>query len=298
MKWRAGNLTHGVWPFKSFSRASSRVATRMRAGRRRFGPAWASARALSGELGEAFLDLLAPGYCRECGGAVSAGADAFCARCLDAIPWIGSACARCGTPIANPATAVATPGASPALPPRCAACQRLRLRFDLAAAGGRHSAALRTAVVRYKFHADRAVLPLLRSALLRAARADGVAGAIREAGAIVPVPLHPWKRWTRGWNPALDLARELAGGTDSLRAVPVLELLRKSRRTPAQVSLKEGARRRNLRSAFAVRRGVVVPRAVILVDDVLTTGATASECARALKRKGARLVIVLAAARS
>ena len=119
-----------------------------------------------------------------------------------------------------------------------------------------------------------------------------------QAEAIVPVPLHPLKRWWRGRNSGLLLAEELALGLAPRHRLPVLPLLRKQRWTPPQSTLEVAQRRRNLRNGFAVAPGVRVPPVVVLVDDVLTSGSTASECARALKRGGARRVIVVVAARS
>ncbi len=309
---RDGNLTQLPGPFKFFSR---RLPSLPAAGSRLLCLRARTVR-WTGRIGDACLDLLAPRTCRQCGGAVASGENAFCEGCLGSIQWIGTACARCGMPVLNPAPVVPVvpvsvspvrgasihPGAEPALPPRCGVCAPLRFRFDLAAAGGRHTAVLRTAVLRYKFHADRGVLPLLRRALLRAAQSEGVREAVRQAGLVIPVPLHPLKRLWRGWDPAQELAlglgAELRAAGILLCEPPVLPLLQKNRWTPSQVSLKEAARRRNLRGAFRVRGGRAVPSTVILVDDVLTTGTTASECARALKRKGARTVVVLAVARS
>jgi ComF family protein len=249
----------------------------------------ARARPLARSTLSASLDLIAPGFCRQCGGEVACGRDPFCAACLRTLPWIARACARCGTPAVNP----------PRLPERCFACAPHAFHFDLAAAGGGYQGPLRTAILRYKFEGDRAVLPLLREALARAARSEAVAAAVSGAGAIVPVPLHFAKSWWRGRDPAGELAHELARILGAASGGPaVARLLRKVRWTPSQVHLPEGPRRRNLRGAFAAVDGAVVPPAVILVDDVLTTGTTASRCALALKEAGVQTVIVLAAARS
>jgi predicted amidophosphoribosyltransferase len=122
-----------------------------------------------------------------------------------------------------------------------------------------------------------------------------MAARLSQAQAIVPVPSHPLKKWWRGRDPVADLAREVAR---ELGGLPVRPLLRKSRWTRAQVTLSGTRRRRNLKGAFSTRPGARVPRAVILLDDVLTTGTTASQCALALKRGGAEEVTVLAIARS
>lgn len=249
----------------------------------------------SGRLAQAFvrewLEILAPSYCRYCGRDVSEPAAGFCAECLAAIEWIGGACFRCGMPLVNPPRARAREAP-------CFSCAPRRFHFDRAAAGGRYDGALRTAVVRFKFHRDPAVLSVLETALLRAASSEAVARSIAEAGALVPVPLHPIKAFWRGWNPVEELARGLAGRLPGGREVPVLRALKKVRWTRAQAKLPEKERRRNLRRAFRARRGLRIPKTVVLIDDVLTTGTTASECALALKRAGAERVVVIAAARS
>jgi ComF family protein len=246
-------------------------------------------------LGRSCLDLLAPGFCRQCKGAVPEGTDPFCARCLEQVEWIRSACARCGIPTVHPAPFHSD---SPELPPRCGYCSSLRLRFDLAVAAGRYSSCLRTAILRYKFSADQGVRSLLRGAVSRVVRVQAFEGAIGTMEAIVPVPLHPLKRWWRGRDPVLELALELRAELAPTRALPVLQLLEKVRLTRSQVKLSGARRRRNLRGSLAVRAGMKVPATILLVDDVLTTGTTASECARALRRRGAQRVMVVSLARS
>jgi len=262
------------------------------------------ARAHGRDLLEGALDIIAPEFCRHCeapidrGGAASAVArcptcdpafcPAFCSRCVAAIRWCS-------------ATWRHAPGSRPA--------------FDLAAAGGVHFGALRTAVLRFKFHRDLAVLPLLVEALRRASQFPGVAESLRHAEAIVPVPSHPLRRWGRGWDPVGDLAREVAPGL-ATGPLPVSSLLRKVRRTALQVELRGEERRENLKGAFRfapsgleplrptrlrlAKRGRPsdVPQSIVLLDDVLTTGTTGSECALELKRAGVGRVTLLAVARS
>ena len=114
--------------------------------------------------------------------------------------------------------------------------------------------------------------------------------------AVVPVPLHWRRQWDRGFNQADLLARYIA----KRRGIPVLQALRRKRATETQAGLAGAGRRRNVAGAFVLRSG---PSArlkggkILLIDDVMTTGATASACASALKRGGARSVSLLTLAR-
>ncbi len=110
---------------------------------------------------------------------------------------------------------------------------------------------------------------------------------------VVPVPLHPRRLRERGFNPATLLARALARER-RVRLDPVA--LRRVRDTPSQTRLDRRARRRNVRGAFVARARV--PPRVWLVDDVVTTGSTLGEAARALRRAGARSVVGVCAART
>lgn len=112
---------------------------------------------------------------------------------------------------------------------------------------------------------------------------------------VVPAPMHWRRRWSRGFNHAELLARQVGRRT----SLQVENALRRRRNTPSQSGLTNAARRRNLSGAIEVRQpGKVAGRHVLLVDDVLTTGTTASACARALKRSGAARVTVLTVARA
>lgn len=117
------------------------------------------------------------------------------------------------------------------------------------------------------------------------------ADVVRGAACVVPVPLHRSKLRHRGFNQALDLARQLA--------LPVVHALRRTRATETQTDLPAARRHRNVRGAFAVtRRGrMLTGRIVVIVDDVSTTGATLEACARTLKEAGVVEVRALTAAR-
>jgi ComF family protein len=111
---------------------------------------------------------------------------------------------------------------------------------------------------------------------------------------IVPVPLHWRKRWRRGFNQSELLAREVS----KRRGVPLGKALMRVRPTDVQAGLAMAGRRRNVTGAFAARPGADLKgKRVLLIDDVMTTGATASACAAALKRGGASSVSLLTLAR-
>jgi ComF family protein len=111
---------------------------------------------------------------------------------------------------------------------------------------------------------------------------------------IIPVPMHWWRKWNRGFNQAELLGRVVSRRT----GLPFRNALARRRGTLAQAGLTLAQRRDNLTGVFRVRdRRKIEGRRVLLVDDVFTTGATASACAAALKRAGARSVVLLTLAR-
>ncbi len=113
--------------------------------------------------------------------------------------------------------------------------------------------------------------------------------------ALVPVPLHWWKRFRRGFNQSEILAGELSRHT----AVPVLRALRRTRLSLTQAGLSQSERRRNVQRVFAASRRVdLAGKRLLLIDDVLTSGSTANACATALKKAGAYRVDVLTLART
>jgi ComF family protein len=116
--------------------------------------------------------------------------------------------------------------------------------------------------------------------------------------AVVPVPLHWRKQWDRGFNQSELLARHIA----RRRGIPVLDALRRKRATAVQAELASAGRKRNVAGAFLLRAGAktqaaLAGRTLLLIDDVMTTGATASACASVLKRGGAKSVSLLTLAR-
>ncbi len=142
-------------------------------------------------------------------------------------------------------------------------------------------------VQRYKYGGNRWLSAFMAQAMLRAAADAGIA-----FDAVCHVPLHKKKRRKRGFDQAALLARRIA----DMSGRPYFEAVRRVRNTPSQTKLTVRERRENVRGAFEAVRPVTGD--VLLVDDVLTTGATAEECADALKAAGARSVTVLTFARA
>lgn len=213
------------------------------------------------------LDLLFPRRCAGCG----AGPWPFCRACRDALeplspPW----CVRCGGPSLLDV-------------PTCHECPPAAV--TLVRAPFRYAGPARRAVHRLKFSGWRDVAAALADAMVAAAEPP-------PADAVTWVPLARRRLAERGY----DQARALAAAVGRRLDVPVVRLLRRPVATGPQTQRGGADRRRAMHDAFvAVRRA---PARVILVDDVLTTGATAAACAETLRRAGAREVIVLAAARA
>jgi len=154
-------------------------------------------------------------------------------------------------------------------------------------------------LLRYDYPADSAIKSLKYGARLAVGRVLGELMAERLAGralpaVIVPVPLHPVRERERGFNQATELARPLAA---ALGLMLDAGLCRRVRATPSQSALDRRTRARNLRGAFVLRRALDADE-IAIVDDVVTTGATAAALTHTLRRAGARRVEIWSAARA
>jgi len=229
------------------------------------------------------LDVLYPPLCINCRKPVS-DPGSLCADCWSAIAFLdGPMCACCGLPFEI----------DPGPGTLCGTCQARPPAFDAARSVMRYDDASKAAILALK-HADRLELvPGLARWLGRTGHT-----LLKDADVIVPVPLHPIRLWWRRYNQSAELARLIGRASD--RPVDPF-LLRRRRPTPSQGTMVSAkARRRNMLGAFAVdpaRRARLKGARVLLLDDVLTTGATVEACARALKRAGASHVTVLTLAR-
>jgi ComF family protein len=175
----------------------------------------------------------------------------------------------------------------------CPACAGRRFAFDRVIRLGIYAGPMRAAVLRMKKDENR---PLAEGVgrLLLAMRAIDLARL--EASLVVPIPMYWWRRYRRGTNSARTVAEVLARRLE----LPLLpRLLVRRRNTLPHSNLSPEARRRNVRDAFAAsRRYNINGLGVLLVDDILTTGATCHAAARELRRAGAREVTVAVAARA
>jgi ComF family protein len=212
------------------------------------------------------LDLLYPRECSSCGAPAAEGA--FCAACDARLEWIAPpGCARCGA---------ARGGRG------CEECAGKEFIFAGATALGRYEGLLRESVLLLKFRGARHLAAEFGRRL--------AARIARRFDAVVPVPMSRWKMLSRGYNAADLVAERLARHAGA----PLSRALRKVRRTRPQSELPLEARLSNPRGAYRARpvRGMV-----LLVDDVLTTGATANACAEALRAAGAAEVHLAVVAR-
>jgi len=241
------------------------------------------------EFAGALASVLFPAPCRICGKLLeNAGRIPFCADCLGALsPIAGPICERCGRPFVSP---VVSEGAAP---PLCGVCRKNLYDFDLARSYALYTPKVAGAVLLLKYEE---MAPLGR---LFARRLLGLVQSNEEQFAVdlvVPVPLHPARLRERGHNQAELIARPLARQL----GLPCRSyLLVRIRPRPDKLRLTLRERWRSVRGAYAICEGRRVDNLrVLLVDDVMTTGATLDACSRALRRAGASSVAAVTVARA
>lgn len=224
--------------------------------------------------------LILPPSCVLCGGHGEAPALDLCRACAADLPLNTHACSRCAKPLAGVGDGELV----------CGQCQRRPPPFERAFVPFRYAYPLDQLVRAFKYHGILSYGRVLGSLL--ADQLAARAGPLPQL--IVPVPLHPSRHRERGFNQAQELARPVSR---RLGIAVADRLCRRVRATADQTELDARARRSNVRRAFEVTGRTDLSH-VALLDDVLTTGSTASELARALKRAGARSVEVWAVARA
>ena len=208
----------------------------------------------------------------------------MCADCLNSPQPLLAAhfCRSCHTPFSNN-----FPLDENGLCTLCAGGMR---GFDRAYSFGFYEGPLRKLIHLFKYSGMKPLGKRLAGLLSRALPDEAVEGF----DAVVPMPLHWRRRWRRGFNQSEILARLVA----KERRICVLNAVKRVRATAVQAGLTNSNRRKNVAGAFRVsRKTQVTGKRILLIDDVMTTGATAAACASALKRAGARSVTLLTLAR-
>jgi ComF family protein len=203
----------------------------------------------------------------------------LCPSCENDIQWlVPPFCPRCGRPFPKGSTSHL-----------CSDCLQEKTSFAWGRAAAIYQGVLAGAIQQFKYHGD----VNLAGPLSRLWSKINIQDFPVEA--IIPVPLHPTRLRERGFNQALLLGKALA----KIHKITVLtRALRRTRNTIPQVQLDHSERERNVRGAFTVRnQQEIIDKCLLLVDDVFTTGATVNECARILKKSGAKQVFVLTLAR-
>jgi ComF family protein len=241
-------------------------------------------------LWRAGTDFLYPPVCPLCGeqlpdddgGGLVAPAHRFCESCLNELrPDESPVCQRCHAPV----------GANLDTSAGCHRCRDERFAFERVVAVGVYHGALHGAVLKMK--ADSPALTAASAGLLWEVSGGPIEDFRPQVG--VSIPLHWSRRFWRAHNAAALFGRQLCR---RLRVPFLVDALRKVRRTPRQSALPPSKRRTNLRGAFLVDVPADVEgKRVLLVDDVLTTGATANEASKALRAAGAETVLVAVFAR-
>lgn len=234
---------------------------------------------------DAALGWFFPEVCQLCGrGRATPDQGYVCADCRQAVRWIEEPlCSRCGLPFAGAITQ----------PFECSNCSGMDLHFDWARSAVLARGPVLEAIHRYKYNRQMWFEAFLADLLLT--RALPMLAQETWHG-IVPVPLHPQRRRERQFNQAEQLARRLSRAS----GIPLhARALRRVKPTQTQTHLTRQRRMANVRGAFAVRQTEAVRGGrFLLVDDVLTTGCTTSECARALRKAGAEAIGVWTVARA
>jgi len=235
------------------------------------------------ELFQAAVSLLYPATCAICREQVRAG-QYLCDGCEGKIVRIVRPfCETCSEPFEGSINTAFS----------CANCAHRTIHFDAAVAAYRGRGIVRDVIHEFKYNRQIHLRHLVARWLRAALDDERLRG--QQFHVVVPVPLHPARQRERGFNQATLLAQLLSAHA----AIPCRPLLKRIRYTTTQIALDRSERMENLHNAFRLRKNADVRGLrMLLIDDVLTTGSTLSECARVLKRAGAKSVHAATAARA
>jgi ComF family protein len=297
-----------------FSSSSNSTGFRIRAAQGRAADHGLSDHGFAGWAGRVAATLfftLFPADCRICGSPlIRVSRLPVCETCLIALrPLKGSYCTVCGEALHVPAyidyeETDRGDADRVGVETRCLLCQRADPPFERAVAYGSYDGELRDLIHLLKFQQVRpasAILGhMLAETIANLEHAMPVGTLFSSKIAVVPVPLHARKQAQRGFNQAEMIARDALKELSRPKRFDLcMGILLRRRETGSQIGLTRHQRRENMRGAFAVSDPTrILNRNVLLIDDVYTTGTTASECARVLRRAGAATVWVATVART
>lgn len=220
-------------------------------------------------LTDVIIDILFPRRCPVCGRIVMPKGDLICPGCMGKLSWVRRpTCKKCGKEVLSDTVEY------------CFDCTKHRRSFDYGLSLINYDDIASKSMAQIKYNNKREYLDFYSEAMYR-----GLGKQLLRMGAdvLVPVPIHPSRMRTRGFNQAEELARRLSARI----GIPVDQtILKRSKKTAPQKSLDPSGRLKNLEQAFAADHIPYGIHSVILVDDIYTTGSTIEACTRVLKKAG------------
>lgn len=215
-------------------------------------------------------DMLFPRRCPVCGGIVLPKGRLICPGCMEKLSWVRRpVCKKCGKEVADDTIEY------------CYDCTRHKRCFEYGLSLINYDELASRSMAQIKYNNKREYLDFYSEAMVRKI---GKGIKAMKADVFIPVPVHPSRLRTRGFNQAEELARRLS----KMLGIPVnTSILQRDRKTAPQKSLDSGGRLKNLEQAFSALPIPSQMQNIILVDDIYTTGSTIEACTRALKKAGA-----------